>query len=62
MSGEFEPRKDLRLAKLELRPQIFVKPNFRELPVVQKYLVYILLIIWPKFMELKIGYKQKSRL
>ena len=31
MSGEFDPRKDSHLIKLEGRPQIFVKLSFREL-------------------------------
>ena len=31
MSGEFDSRKDSYSTKLEQRPQIFVKPSFREL-------------------------------
>ena len=31
MSGEFDSRKDSHSAKFEQRPQIFIKPNFREL-------------------------------
>ena len=31
MLGEFDSRKDLQSAKFEQRPQILVKPSFREL-------------------------------
>ena len=31
MLEEFDSRKDLQSAKFEQRPQIFVKPSFREL-------------------------------
>ena len=30
VSGEFDSRKDLQSTKFERRPQIFVKPSFRE--------------------------------
>ena len=30
MSGEFDSRKDSQSTKFEQRPQIFVKPSFRE--------------------------------
>ena len=31
MLGEFDSRKDLQSIKFERRPQIFIKPNFKEL-------------------------------
>ena len=31
MLGEFDSRKDLQSIKFERRPQIFIKPSFKEL-------------------------------
>ena len=61
MSGEFDSRKDSHSTKFEQRPQIILKLSL-ESCLIQSYLVYIVLIIWLKFIELKIGQKEKRRL
>ena len=58
MSREFDSRKDLQSAKSERRPRKFVNLGFRKF--CGSYLVYILWIICPQFIELKTGQKKKG--
>ena len=59
MSGVFDSRKDFYLIEFKQRPRVFVK-LILESCVIQSYLVYILLIIWPQFIELKIKDRSKT--
>ena len=53
MSGEFDSRKDSQSTKLERRPRTL------ESCAIQNDQVYMLLIIWPKFIKFRLGKNRK---